>query len=115
MYRRQATIHLSCMEEEPDLLARVDALARETATLSDLDEPLVASDLLAANEEIAQLRVALEHSTVIGQRGRRAGDRGVPARLPMRASGAIIAAEPVMDVRYEIGPDTWCRVPAERR
>jgi hypothetical protein len=35
--------------------------------------------------------------------------------VPMRASGAIIAAEPVMDVSYEIGPDIWCRVPAERR
>ena len=58
---------LSCMEEEPDLLNRVDALSRETATLVHLDEPSAASDLLAANEEIAQLHVALEHRTVIGQ------------------------------------------------
>jgi AmiR/NasT family two-component response regulator len=55
------------MEEEPDLLDRVDALARESATLSNLDEPSAASDLLAAKEEIAQLRVALEHRTVIGE------------------------------------------------
>jgi hypothetical protein len=55
------------MEEEPDLLERVDTLARETAMLVDLDETSTASDLVAAREEIAQLQVALDHRTVIGQ------------------------------------------------